>query len=419
MEERLAVDGGSPVRTRPFPTVGDSSGRDLGEEEKRMLVEVINTGHLNRVGGTKVAQFEQEFAQRYGVKHAIASTSGTAAIHVALGALNLNPGDEVITTTISDMGTVIAILLCNLIPIFADVDPLTCNIDPESIKEKISEKTKAIIPVHLFGQPADMDPIMEIAKEHGLAVVEDCAQAHMAEYRGRKVGTIGTLGCFSLQQTKQITTGDGGITITNDDQLAERARLFADKGWPRTGEARGHLFLGPNYRMTELQGAVGLAQLRKLDSILERRRSSAATLTELLQGIQGINPPKLIPEVVCSWWIYSFTIDEQLLGVSSKKFQEALNAEGIPFGIGYIPNPLFEYDVIKYRKTYGNSQCPWECPRARRGIEYKKEDYPNTLRALETVFVTSWNEGMTEEDARDMARGIEKVAHYYLNKASR
>jgi dTDP-4-amino-4,6-dideoxygalactose transaminase len=398
------------MRSKPFPSVGNPSGRDLGEEEKKLLEEVIDSAQLNRNVGSKVVQFEKEFAEKYGTKYAIASTSGTAALHIAIGSLNLEPGDEVITTTITDMGTVIAILLCNLIPIFADVDPLTCNIEPDSIKKKLTEKTKAIIPVHIFGQSADMDPILKIAREHNLYVIEDCCQAHLAEYKGKLVGTLGDLGCFSFQQSKQITTGDGGMTITNNEELAKRAKLFSDKGWPRGGNGqRGHLFLAPNYRMTELQGAVGLAQLRKIDSILARRRKSAQALTNLIKEVKGINPPKIIEGALPSWWIYSFTTDEDLLG-ASKDFEKALKAEGIPFRLGYIANPVFSYEMIRERRTYGTSRCPWDCPRARKNIEYKEEDYPNTMRALEKVFVMSWNEGITEQDCSDLAEGIKKTA---------
>lgn len=414
---KLAIHGGEPYRKKPFPTVGNASGRMLGEEEIALLREVIRDGRLNRVGGSKVPQLEKEFAALYGRSHAIAATSGTAALHVAVGALNLEPGDEVITTTITDMGTVIAILLCNLVPTFADVDPRTGNITAETIAAQISEKTRAIIVVHLFGQTADMDPILALARERGLHVIEDCAQAHLAEYKGRLAGTMGTLGCFSFQQSKQMTTGDGGMVLTDDDALAERARLFADKGWPRTpGGERGHLFLGPNYRLTELQGAVGLAQVRKVREIVARRRQTAELLAELMDDIPGVNPPYLIPGANPSWWIYAFTIDEDVLGLSPAEFAEAIRAEGLPFHVGYIPNPVFEYPVIRERKTYGTSGIPWTLPQARQGITYDRKDYPGTMHFLETTLITSWNEGMTEEDARDIAGGLAKVAAYYAER---
>ena len=270
----LAINGGTPYRVRPFATYANASGRSLGDEEKQLLAEVIDSGALNRNDGSKVAALERAWAEMLGVPHAQAVTSGTAALHTAVAALNLEPGDEIITSPITDMGTVIAILACNLVPTFADVDPRTGNITAEAIARQISPKTRAIIVVHLFGQPADMDPILALARQHDLRVIEDCAQAHLAAYQGRLVGTMGDLGCFSFQQSKQMTTGDGGLVVSRDEALAVRARLFSDKGWPRgIPGLRGHLFLGMNYRMTELQGAVGLAQERKLP---EHGRPAAA-----------------------------------------------------------------------------------------------------------------------------------------------
>ncbi len=407
-----------PIRTRPFPTTENSSGRDLGKEEKRLLAEVIDSGRLNRVVGSKVCQLEKEFTQKYGVTHAIASTSGTAAIHIALSALGLNPGDEVITSPISDIGTVIPILLCNCIPIFADVDPLTNNLLAEEVKKRVTSKTKAIIVPHLFGQPADLDPILEMAGSCNLYLIEDCCQAHLAEYKGKKVGTMGDLGCFSFQQSKQMTTGDGGMTITNNDQLADKARLVADKAWPRR-KGRVHPFLGFNYRMTELQGAVGLAQLAKLESIVQRRRKMARFLTNRIKEILGIIPPKIIPGVLHSWWVYPFSIDSGLLNVSPSDFGKTLNAEGVPVRLGFIPNPLFEYGVIRERRAYGTSRCPWSCPRARKNIQYRKAEYPCTKKALEELLLINWNEGISKKDVLDIARGIERVANFYRRKVRR
>lgn len=349
-----------------------------------------------------------------GTPDALAVTSGTAALHTAVAALNLEPGDEVITTTITDLGTVIAILACNLVPTFADVDPRTGNITAETIAPQISPKTRAIIVVHLFGQAADMDPILALARQHNLYVIEDCAQAHLAAYQGRLVGTMGDLGCFSFQQSKQMTTGDGGMVICQDAALAQRARLFADKGWPRgIPGLRGHLFLGMNYRMTELQGAVGLAQVAKLPAIVARRRKTAGLLRELTATIPGLTPPYLLSGADPAWWIFAFTIDQKRLGVTPQAFAQAIKAEGAPFGVGYIPNPVFDYDVIRDRKTYGTSGIPWTLPQARPGIAYDREDYPGTLQFLDEMFVMNWNEGLTEDDARDIAGALAKVAGYY------
>lgn len=416
-QQELAINGGAPYRTRPFPTVANASGRWLGEEEKRLLAEVIDSGALGRNDGVKVAALERAWAEMLGVPSALAVTSGTAALHTAVAALNLEPGDEVITTTITDLGTVIAILACNLVPTFADVDPRTGNVTAETIAAQISPKTRAIIVVHLFGQAADIDPILALAREHNLYVIEDCAQAHLATYHGQPVGTVGDLGCFSFQQSKQMTTGDGGMVISRDAALAQRARLFSDKGWPRgIPGLRGHLFLGMNYRMTELQGAVGLAQVAKLPAIVERRRQTAGLLRELVAEIPGLHPPYILPGADLAWWMFAFTIDQKRLGVTPQAFGRAIKAEGLPFGVGYLPNPIFDYDVIRDRKTYGTSGIPWTLPQARPGIVYDREDYPGTLQFLDEMFVMSWNEGLTEADARDIAGALAKVAGYHTTR---
>jgi perosamine synthetase len=412
--QQLAIHGGSAYRTRPFATVANATGRWLGEEEKRLLAEVIDSGALNRNDGSKVAALERAWAEMLGVPYAQAVTSGTAALHTAVAALNLEPGDEVITTAITDMGTVIAILACNLVPTFADVDPRTGNITAETIAMQISPKTRALIVVHLFGQIADMAPIMALARQRNLYVIEDCAQAHLAAYQGRLAGTMGDLGCFSFQQSKQMTTGDGGLVVARDEALAIRARLFTDKGWPRgIPGLRGHLFFGMNYRMTELQGAVGLAQVRKLTEIVAQRRKTAGLLREIMAGIPGLIPPYILPGADHSWWMFSFMIDSARLGVSPQAFAQAIKAEGLPFGVGYIPNPVFEYDVIRDRKTFGTSGIPWTLPQARPGVTYDRRDYPGTLRFLDEMFVMSWNEGLTEDDARDIGGALAKVAGYY------
>lgn len=413
MAEKLAIHGGKKVRETAYPTIENASGRMIGDEEKALINEVLDSGSLNRNNGTKVKEFEQLFAKWHGAKEAVASSSGTAALHVAIGALGLEPGDEVITSTVTDFGSIIGILAQNLVPVFADVDRQTGCITAETVERVLSPRTRAIMPVHLFGQPCDMNPIMSLAKKHGAFVVEDAAQAHGATYRGRKVGCIGHINAFSFQQSKHITTGDGGMNITDDRQLAERARLFADKAFPRGAGSQTHLFLGMNYRMTELQGAVGIAQLAKLDEILRRRRESAGRLTAALEKIPGANPPFRIDQVTHSYWVYSFTIDEERFGVTAQQFAEAVDAEGAPFrATGYIPNPMFSFPVIRDRVTYGTSQIPWTLPQARPGVTYNDDDVPNTRWFLEHAINMSWNEGITMADADDIAASIAKVASW-------
>ncbi len=417
MAEQLAVHGGPKARTTPFPSVGNATGRDFGEEEIALLTEVVHSGTLGRHGGKMVLEFEETYAERLGVKHCLGVTSGTAALHTAVGALQLNPGDEIITTTVTDMGTVIAILQPNNLPIFCDVDRRTMNMDPARLEPLINDRTRAIIAVHIFGQPVNMDTLMDVAQRHSLHVIEDCAQAHGAEWDGRQVGTIGDIGCFSLQQSKQITTGDGGIVVSNDDTLADNARMFHDKFYDRSGENRGVLRLGMNYRMTELQGAVALAQTRKLGSILGRRRRTAELLTSHLNEIDGISPPWVHDKVTHSYWIYAFQIDEAVLGCSVADFRAAIQAEGLPWGTGYAGGiPICMYPAIRDHKAYGDSSFPWEPPYGR-DVEYREEDYPETVWAQANTFVMNWNEGIADSDVEDMAHGFRKVADHFREKA--
>ncbi len=407
----LALYGGQPIRTQPFPTIANASGRTFGAEELTLLREVIDSGALNRGHGRKVAQLEEEFAAFYGVKHCTASTSGTAAIHIALGAINPEPRDEIITAPITDMGTVIPILLQNCVPVFADVDPATLNMDPADLKRRITERTKAIIPVHLTGAPCDMDPIMALAEKHNLYVIEDCSQAYLTEYKGKWVGTIGHFGCFSLQQSKHISTGDGGLTITNDGALGERAALFANKGWPNYGQGgRDYVIFGCNYRMTELQGAVGLAQLKKLPDAVRARQERAALLTSLISGIPGVFTPAVPEGGVHTFWFYPLRLDQPALGVSTALFAQALAKEGIPASAHYIGKPIFLYDLLRNKQVFGTSHCPWDCPRQPvSAVRYEPGDCPQTEKALDDLIVVPMNEKFTEQDVRDIAAGIRKV----------
>ena len=391
-----------------FPTVTDGSGRWLGEEELTLLRDVIERGCLNRYGGAMVSQFESEAAAWYGVPHVVACTSGTAAIHMAVAALDLEPGSEIVTTPISDIGTLIGILLCQCIPTFADVDPLSGNVTPETIEKAITPRTRAVLPVHLWGQPCDIESIVALSRKRGLYVVEDASQAHGATVNGKKLGTVGDIGCFSLQQTKQMTAGDGGFLISSDEGLAERARLFHDKAWPRSGPdaVRGHLFIAANYRMNELTGAVALAQLRKLDRILAQRRHTADRFRDQLEDIPGIRPPSLLPNIDCAWWRFWFTIDEKRLNATPEDFAAKLEQAGLPFSAGYIPCPLFEYPAIRERRGFGTSELPWSLTEAGSQLRYRPADFPGTLEALRSLINTEWNEGITEDHVADLAHGI-------------
>jgi dTDP-4-amino-4,6-dideoxygalactose transaminase len=411
---QLAIDGGTPVKTTPF-----GSGRKWGWEELREIIDVFESGQYYRYGATKVDAFEREYAAKYGVKHAVASTSGTAAIHVAIGMLNPEPGSEIITGPITDFGSIAPILYQQCIPIFADTDPETFLMDPASIEASITTKTAAIMVIHLFGNPCDMDAVMDIAGRHRLPVIEDCSQAHWTTYQGRKCGAIGDIGAFSLQASKHITTGEGGMTITNNEALGERGAFFQDKGWARQAWGpRAYLFLAPNYRMTELHGAVGLAQLRKLESIVERRHRNGDLLTELIGEVPGVRPQQVTPGGEHTYWLYALAAQPNG-PYAPEAFAQALGAEGVPAGVGYIGKPIFECaEACWDKETFGTSGLPYTLPQARPGIEYTEETCPATRDLLPRMVTTGMSEFYTEQDIREMATAIRKVALGLAAKAT-
>ena len=338
---------------------GSAGGRQpFNFEELKLLREALLSQNLCCIDGQMVAAFEKAFAYEFGVPYGVASTSGTAAIHVALGALDLNPGDEVITAPITDMGTIIPVLCQGAIPVFADVDH-TLNMDPVAVEQAITPRTRAIIVVHLFGNACDMDAMVAVAKRHGVALIEDCSQAHMTEYKGRLVGTIGDIGCFSFQQSKHMTTGDGGMTITSSQAYYDRMKLFVDKGYARKGwGARAYLFHAPNYRMTELVGAVGLAQLRKLKGVVEKRRNLGEYMSTLLSRVDGVETAPVTEGAKHSYWQYPMRV----AGVSAEAVAAEMIRQKVWALAGYTGKPIYLCsESLAAKKTYGESQWPFTC----------------------------------------------------------
>lgn len=406
--EPLAIHGGSKVKTIPFGT-----GKRFGFEEVTELVEALNQNTLFYHFGGKVKQFLQSFNDIYGVRYSVATSSGTAAIHVALGAAGVSVGDEVITSPITDQGTLIGILYQNAIPVFADLNPHTYNMDPQSIEARITERTKAIVVVHLAGNAADMDPIMEIARRHNLKVIEDCAQSYLTKYKGRLVGTIGDYGCFSTNDFKHISTGDGGVVTVNSGEEADYhvTHAFADKNYQRFGSSvqRDLHYLAPNYRMTELQGAVGIAQLKKLHGICERRRQYGDRITAGIGRLPGIQAHHVEPGNECTYWFYMFRLNLDELTCTRTEFCKALEAEGIPNMEGYIPDVVYMQPLFQKRTAYPNSHYPFELT----GITYERGLCPNAESILQTAVRLPVNEFYTEKDIDDMIAGIRKVASFY------
>jgi perosamine synthetase len=398
---RLAIDGGEPVRTTPLP----GHDRLMGEAEIAALTEVIESGQLGRHGGTKVKALEQAFADLYGVQHAIAVSSGSAAVHTAIAAINPNPGDEIITTPCSDFGTVMGILFQNAIPVFADLDPETFCLDPASIEERITDRTRAILAVHLFGGLADLDALSAIARRHGIPLIEDCAQAQLSEYRGRLAGTVGAMGCFSFNNTKHLNCGEGGMVVTNDDALARRARLFSDKAWPREEADRYSLFLGQNYRLNELEAAVALVGLDRLKENVAARRNAAERIYSQVAELPGIQIPRSGADNRSSYWILHFLVDESL---DASEAAAALQSEGIPFSAKYV-TPLYTWPVLQDRQTYGESGFPFVSPYTTRAFDYERGLCPTFERARERLLLISVDEQWTDADADDVAKALRKV----------
>ena len=332
-----------------------------GREELKLVHQALRSQRLFRWNGKMVAQFEEEFANAYGVPYAVASTSGTSAIHVALGALDIKQGDEIITTPITDMGTIVPILAQGAVPVFADIDD-SYTISPTSIEQRISERTKAIIVVHVFGNPCDMDSIMSIAKRHNLTVVEDCAQIPMTNYKGKFVGTIGEMGCFSFQGSKHLTTGDGGMTITRDSAYGERMRLFADKGFDRNSKDQiVYRFQAPNYRMNELTAAVGLAQLGKVAAVVKRRNQVGTMLTELLSDVKGVRPAPVTRGGSHAYWAYPLYLEE----TDVNDFIDKMKAANIPAGAHMTVPVYFKAASLQANdtsaiasRTHDGGRCP-------------------------------------------------------------
>ena len=386
----------TPTELMTLPSDQDATGRTLGAEEMEMLRQVIESGTLTSTKGNFTKRFEERFARMFGVKHAFACASGTAAIHCAIAALDLEPGDEVITTSITDMGALTPILYQGAIPVFCDVDARTCNVTARTIEKRISPRTKAIIVTHLFGNPCEMNDIMDLAHHYELPVIEDNAQSFLATYDNKKTGTIGTIGCFSLQQGKHITTGEGGVVVTNDDALARRLFLFINKAWGYGDQNADHYFLALNYRVSELQGAVALAQMNKLEAVVNARVQAAKYLTDKIKGLPGIETPYVSSRSVHTYWKYCLRVDSSVIVGGAVGLAKMLKERNIASAPRYIQKPAYKCQVIRDQVTFGKSRWPFTLAHPD-AVNYDDTRFPGTLAALEGVLVLPWNELYTEQ----------------------
>jgi dTDP-4-amino-4,6-dideoxygalactose transaminase len=367
MAEKLAIEGGAPVRQKPFPAwpIWD-------EREEEQILQVLHSGHWGVLSGDKVHAFERAFAAYQQARHAICVMSGTAGLEIGLRAVGVGAGDEVITTPYTFIATVNAVLTVNAIPILVDIDSDTFNLDATQIEAAITPRTKAILPVHFAGHAADMDAVLSIAEQYSLRVVEDACQAWGAEWRGRRLGALGDLGAFSFQASKNINAGEGGAILTNDDQLEDLVWSLANVGRTKQGLWYEYAREGWNSRLTEWQGAILLAQLERADELAARRRRNAAYLSGCLAAIPGIHPLPVDARVTShAWHLFIFRYQSEAFGgLPRARFIAALEAEGIPCSPGYhLPinrTPPYLGGLERLGTFLDHVPPPRDCPVAER-----------------------------------------------------
>lgn len=392
---RLALHGGRPVRDTYLPY-----GKQwLTETDIEEVVKVLKSDYLTT--GPAIASFEKAIAEFVGAKYAVAFSSGTAALHGASYAAGIGSGDEVITTPMTFAASANCVLYTNGTPVFADIDPKTYNLDPDKVKAKINARTKAIIPVHFTGQPADMEAIWELARQHNLIVIEDAAHALGARFQGKQIGGQSDMTMFSFHPVKHITTGEGGVITTNRQDLYEKLILFRSHGITRQPEKmRNHegpwyyemMDLGFNYRMTDIQAALGLSQLDKLNEFLKRRKEIAAQYNAVFREMRGLTVPHQSSDTESSWHLYVLRFDENSFRAGRRVLYEALQAENIGVNVHYIP--------VYYHPYYQQ-------------LGYNKGICPLAEQLYEEIITLPLFPAMTDKDVQDVIRAVEKVVAAY------
>lgn len=349
------------------------SSPDITSAEIDAINEVLTTRWLSL--GPKISEFEERFAEYNGLPHAVGVNSGTSGLHLAMIAAGVSEGDEVITPSFSFIASANCALYERAKPVFVDIDPLTGNIDPNLIEDAITEHTKAIIPVHAFGQPADMDAILEIADRHGLPVIEDACEAIGAEYKGRRAGTLGNASVFAFYPNKQMTTGEGGMIVTDDEDWANLFRSLRNQGRDIFDAWLNHTRLGYNYRMDEMSAALGLVQVQRLEELLAKRAQVAAWYNERLDRIEGIHKPHIVDTTTrMSWFVYVVRCDD---GVSRNRLMTYLSDHGVPSRPYFTPIHLQPF----YQQQFG----------------WKRGDLPRTEKAGDTFLALPFSGVMTED----------------------
>jgi dTDP-4-amino-4,6-dideoxygalactose transaminase len=393
MNGKLAIHGGP----KAVPDGLKKTWPEITQEDKDAVLAVLERNILSGVHGPEATGLEEEWAAFTGSRYVLSFNSGTAAIHSALFAAGAGPGDEVITSAFSFSGSFHPILQQNAIPIFVDIDPRTYNIDAAQVEAKITERTKVLMPVHIHGLPADMDEMRALADKHGLVLVEDACQAHGATYKGRIAGTLGDLGCFSLNVTKNLSGGEGGFLNTDDEAFAERARMIRTFG-EQVGKEKEKIrpyysnTIGWNYRTQELPAAFARSQLKRLPHYNAIGQRNGAYLTQELSRIPGVIPPYVPPDRTSVYHKYRIRFDPQALGVKGpvaefrNRLMDALQAEGVECTVWHV-TPMTSFPIFQRLEEGYSKGCPWSCPYYGKEISYNPGDYPEALRLMDESLV--------------------------------
>jgi dTDP-4-amino-4,6-dideoxygalactose transaminase len=404
--EALALDGGAKAVPRAMPKPAR-----WGDPELQQLGSALKQDSLYYWKNHQTELLMERYRKFYPHKYVQPCSSGSAALHIATAAAGIAPGDEVITSGITDIGTVIGVLFQQAVPVFAELEPYTGCLDPADVERKITPKTKAIIAVHLAGNPCRLAELKAIADKHNLILIEDCAQGWGALYRGKPLSTVGQIGCFSLQDSKHITCGDGGLVATSEEKFGPLIIKFGDKGTNRLNPKDTATALGANYRMSELQAAFVAAQLTRLEGIASKRSTLGNLLTQELTGIPAIATHQVDNEDRCVYWFYMARIVAEKLRCDRATFVKALAAEGATFSAGYIAVPIYRMPMFQNHSFFAGHWPIKELGLT--NMDYTKVKLPVTEAILKTCILFRVNEAMDEDYIRSVARAVRKVAAHY------
>jgi perosamine synthetase len=399
--DKLAIDGGPAAVTLAKPSLVR-----FGDPERQQLNSLLQQDSMLYWKGPQTTQFIERFRQEYPFEHVMTCSSGTAALHIAVSAAGIGLGDEVITSPITDMGTVIGAIYQQAVPVFADLLPHTYNLDPADVERRITPRTKAILAVHLGGNPCDMTALRALADKYRLVLIEDCCQAWGARYAGQPIGTHGHIACFSLQNSKHITCGDGGVVASSDPVFGPLLQPMGDKGFLRSGGDGLFHHFATNYRMSEPQAAVAAGQITRLEHIASTRSHLGMRLTEKIRGLPGIDPYQVRAEDRCAYWFYMLRIRPEILG-DRARFVRALVAEKVPAAAGYIPVPLYGNPIFQ-EHSFFNGRWPVK-EFGLTQMDYKQVHLPAVDDILKTSVRIFIHEAMGEDYVDQLALALQKV----------